>query len=37
MDTKTCSMCNKEKHINNVYKKDTECRDCNRNRGLKPY
>ena len=37
MDTKTCTMCNIEKHINNFYKSYTECRDCNRTRGLKPY
>ena len=37
MDTKICSMCNTEKHINNFYKKYSECRDCNRARGLKRY
>ena len=37
MDTKTCTMCNIEKHINNFYKKYTECIDCNRARGLKRY
>ena len=37
MDTKICSMCNIEKHINNFYKKYSECRDCNRTRGLKRY
>ena len=37
MDTKTCTMCNIEKHINNFYKKYSECRDCNRARGLKRY
>ena len=37
MDTKICSMCNIEKHINNFYKKYSECRDCNRARGLKRY
>ena len=37
MDTKTCSMCKIEKHINNFYKKYSECRDCNRARGLIPY
>ena len=30
-------MCNIEKHINNFYKKYSECRDCNRARGLKLY
>ena len=32
MDTKTCTMCNIEKHINNFYKRYTECKDCNRTR-----
>ena len=35
MDTNVCTMCNIEKHINNFYKKYSECRDCNRARGLK--
>ena len=35
MDTKTCSMCNIEKHINKFYRKYSENRDCNRARGLK--
>ena len=37
MDTKTCTMCNIEKNINNFYKKHSECIDCNRSRGLKRY
>ena len=37
MDTKMFTMCNEEKHINNFYKKFSECRDCNRTRGLKRY
>ena len=37
MDTKMCTMCNIEKHINNFYKKFSEERDCNRTRGLKRY
>ena len=37
MVTKTCSMYNIEKHINNFYKNYSECRDCNRARGLKRY
>ena len=37
MDTKTCTMCSIEKHINNFYKKYSECRDCNRARELKRY
>ena len=37
MNTKTCTICNIEKDINNFYKKYTECIDCNRARGLKRY
>ena len=37
MSTKTCTICNNEKDINNFYKKYSECRDCNRARGLKRY
>ena len=37
MDTKTCTICNNEKDINNFYKKYTECIHCNRARGLKRY
>ena len=37
MDTKICSMWKFEKHIKNFYKKYSECRDCNRARGLKRY
>ena len=37
MDTKMCTMCNKEKDINNFYKKYSEGRDCNRTRRLKRY
>ena len=37
MHTKMCTICNIEKHINNFYKKYTECIDCNRARGLKRY
>ena len=37
MGTKMCTMCNIEKHINNFYKKYSECRDCNRTRGLKRF
>ena len=37
MDTKTSTMCNIEKHINNFYKKYTDWKDCNRARGLKRY
>ena len=37
MESKTCTLCNFEKHINNSYKKFSDCKDCNRSRGLKPY
>ena len=37
MKGKTCTLCNMEKHINNFYKSFTECKDCNRTRGLKRY
>ena len=37
MDTKMCTICNIEKDINNFYKNYSECRDCNRTRGLKRY
>ena len=37
MDTKTCTMCNIEKDINNFYKSFPECKDCNCTRGLKRY
>ena len=37
MDTKTCSMCNIEKHINNFYENYTESKGCNLTRGLKRY
>ena len=37
MDTKMCTICNIEKHINNFYKKYTECIQCNRSRELKRY
>ena len=37
MDSKMCTICNIEKHINNFYKNYTECIDCNRARRLKRY
>ena len=37
MDTKTCSMCNIEKLINNFYKKCSEFKNCNHERGLERY
>ena len=36
MDNKTCTVCNIE-HINNFYKKHSECKDCNIKRGVKRY
>ena len=35
MDTKTCTTCKIGKQINNFHKRYTECKDCNRTRGLK--
>ena len=32
-----CTICNIEKDTNNFYEKYSECRDCNRTRGLKRY
>ena len=37
MNTKTCTFCDNEKHINNFLKKYSECIDCKRARGLKRY
>ena len=37
MDKKTCTLCNIEKHINNFYKKNSECKDCNIKRSVKRY
>ena len=37
MNTKMSTICNKEKDINNFYKKYSEGIDCNRTRGLKRY
>ena len=37
MDTKTCTMCNIEKNINNFDRKYSECKHCNRARGLERY
>ena len=37
MDTKTCTMCSIEKHVNNFYNKYSECKDCNRTRRLERY
>ena len=37
MESKSCTQCNIEKHINNFYKKYSECKDCNIKRGVKRY
>ena len=37
MESKICTQCNIEKHINNFYKKYSECKDCNIKRGVKRY
>ena len=37
MESKICTQCNNEKHINNFYKKYSECKDCNIKRGVKRY
>ena len=37
MDNKTCTVCKIEKHINNFYKRYSECKDCNIKRGVKRY
>ena len=37
MDSKTCTVCNIEKHINKFYKKYSECKECNIKRGVKRY
>ena len=37
MERKTCTICNFEKDITNFYKRYTECKNCNRTRGLKRY
>ena len=37
MESKICTQCNIEKHINNSYKKYSECKDCNSKRVVKRY
>ena len=37
MENKIWTVCNTEKHINNFYKKYSECKDCNIKRGVKRY
>ena len=37
MDNKICTVCNIEKHINDFYRKYSECEACNIKRGVKRY
>ena len=37
MESKICTQCKIEKHINNFYKKYSECKNCNIKRGVKRY
>ena len=37
MESKICTQCNIEKHINNFCNKYSECKDCNIKRGVKRY
>ena len=37
MESRTCSLCNIEKYIEDFYQRYTECKDCNSKRGLKRY
>ena len=37
MENKTRTVFNIEKHINNFYKRYSECKDCNIKRGVKRY
>ena len=37
MENKNCTVCKIEKHINNFYRKYSECKDCNIKRGVKRY
>ena len=37
MGNKICTVCKIEKHINNFYKKYSECKVCNIKRGVKRY
>ena len=37
MECKICTQCNFEKHINNFYRKYSECKDFNIKRGVKRY
>ena len=37
MENKICTQCNIEKHINDFYKRYSECKDCNIKLGVKHY
>ena len=37
MENKICTVCKIEKHINNFYRKYSECKDCNIRRGVNRY
>ena len=37
MESKICTQCNFEKHINNSYKNYSECKNCNIKRSVKRY
>ena len=37
MESKFCTQCNIEKHINNFHKKFSECKNCNIKRGVRRY
>ena len=37
MENKICTVCKIEKHINNFYRKYSECKDCNIERVVKRY
>ena len=37
MENETCTLCNFEKHINSLYKKNSECTKCNLKRVVKRY
>ena len=37
MEKKTCTVCNIGKHINNLYKNYSECKNCNIKKGVKWY
>ena len=37
MENKICTVCKIEKHINNFYRKYSECKDCNIKRRVKRY